>query len=94
MYDIFSVSTRTLYLVTVSKKWICRFLYQFLTSEKLIIFLADQIWLSNLNFKYGLLMKRAANQTVVVICGAMYTEHWEYILRTKAIECIDNESLD
>ena len=36
-------------------------------------------------------MKRAANQTVVVIYRVEYTEHCEYSLRTRAI---DNESLD
>ena len=39
-------------------------------------------------------MKRAAKKTIVVIYRVMYTEHDEFTLRTEAIECIDNESLN
>ena len=42
---------------------------------------------------YGII-RRAAKKTVVVIYTAMYTKHCENTLRTEAIECIKNESLD
>ena len=39
-------------------------------------------------------MKRAVKKTIVVIYRVVYTEHDEYTLKTEAIECIYNESLE
>ena len=70
-----------------------RFLYQILTSEKLLIYFSKSKLLNKSLFNYGL-MRPAAKKTLVVICGVMFTEHCNYTFRTEGIGCIGNESLD
>ena len=76
IYDYLSAVTRTIYLVTMSKNLdcVCKFMYQFLTSEKLVIFLSNSKLLIKTLISNYELMRRAAKKTVVIIYGVMYTE--------------------
>ena len=70
------------------------FCIKFYLLKKLIIFfLQIKAAYQNSISNYGII-SRAAKKTVVVIYKVMYTEHCENTLRTKAIDCINNESLD
>ena len=53
IYDYLSAVIRTIYLVTISKNLdcFCKFMYQFLISENLVIFEAIQNCLSKLCFQ-------------------------------------------
>ena len=84
------------YLAMVSKNMACfvDVLYQVLTSKKLIIFLANQSFLSKLFLELWDNKESSKENTVEVIYKVMYTGHCENTLRIEAIESINNESLD
>ena len=79
----------------VSKIWLVfeDVLYQVLTSKRVDhIFSKSKLHIKTIsNYE---IIRRAAKKTVVGIYKVMNTVHCENTSRIKAIECINNESLD
>ena len=61
------------------------FFYQFLTSEKLVIFKQIKVTYRNSISNYVLMRNATKTKTVVIIFGVMYPKLYEYTLRTEAI---------